>query len=81
MLTTEIQSWQRIKQNCSHLTETNAVLYWSSIILSRNTPVTEASTHYRPAFSQLVRHKEMLQRLEGTGRDPADPGAKSSVKI
>lgn len=81
MLTIEIQSWQRIKQNCSHLTETNAVLYCSSVILSRNTPATEAIAHYRPVFSQLMRHKEILQRLEGMGRDPADPGAKSSVKI
>jgi len=59
----------------------NVVLYWSWTISPRNTPVREGITHYRPAFSQLLRHKEMLQGLEREGTDPADPGAKSSVKI
>lgn len=61
MLTNEIQPWQRSKQNCSHLTEINVVLYWSM-------PVTEAIKRYRPAFSQSVRHREMLQGLEDEGK-------------
>lgn len=40
-----------------------------------------AIARYRPAFSQLVRHKGMLQGLEEEGRDPLDPGTKSSTKI
>lgn len=46
-----------------------------------NTPVMEAITHNRSAFSQLVRHKEMLQGLEGERRDAEDPEAKSSMKV